>query len=111
MLDEHTYDALVSRAFKRIVAALDGAEPDLLEADFTGEMVTITASGGEKVVVNTQRAVRQLWVAGQGQGIHFSWDASDQKWKDDKGRGLELFRWLEECVQAACGSFVPLTPP
>lgn len=103
MLDEPTYDALVSSAFKALLAALDEADPDRLETDTTGDMLTITAAGGEKVVVNTQRAVRQIWVAGQGQGIHFSWDAGDRKWKDDKGRGLELFSWVAECVRAAAG--------
>jgi CyaY protein len=52
-------------------------------------------------VVNTQRAVRQIWVAGKSQGIHFSWNGA--RWIDDKAKGLELFAWVAECVEAACG--------
>lgn len=103
MLDEATYNALVAEAFDRILKAADRADPDLLEADSTGDMVTLTAAGGEKVVVNTQRAVRQLWVAGKGMGVHFSFDPSDHRWKDDKGKGLELFSWVAECVRASAG--------
>src|SRR5439155_17775204 len=99
MLDESAYNQLVSAAFKKILAAVDEADPDQIDADSTGEMVTLTASSGEKVVVNTQRAVRQIWVAGKGSGIHFSYDGS--RWLDDKGKGLELFAWVKECVRAA----------
>ncbi len=101
MMDEATYSGLVAGAFKRLVAAADAIDPDVLECDSTGDMVTLTAKSGQKVVVNTQRAVRQIWVAGKSQGIHFSWDGS--KWVDDKGKGLELFAWVSECVEAACG--------
>lgn len=105
MLDEATYSGLVSSVFKRLVAAADQIDPDLLDCDSTGDMVTFTSSAGSKVVVNTQRAVTQIWVAGKSQGIHFSWDGS--KWLDDKGKGLELLAWVSECVEAACGK--PLT--
>ncbi len=107
--DESAYAAQVSKAFKRLLAALDTVDPDLLEADSTGDMVTITApSSGQKVVVNTQRAVKQLWVAGQGQGIHFDFDLATGTWKDDKGKGKELFAWVGECVAAISGQRLQL---
>ena len=108
MLDESTYQTQVSQAFKRLVKACDAADPDVLEADSTGDMVTITATkSGEKVIVNTQRAVKQIWVAGRGAGIHFSLEA-DGQWRDDKGKGLELHAWVKECVQAASGEVLGL---
>lgn len=103
MLDEATYDQQVATAFRRILAAADQADPDELEADSTGDMVTLTARSGEKCVINTQRAVRQIWVAGQSQGIHFSWDASLNQWRDDKDRGLELFAFVDRVVRALSG--------
>lgn len=106
-MDEKAYEALVATAFKRLLKGLDAVDPDLLEADSTGDMITVTgARSGAKVVVNTQRAVHQLWVAGAGQGIHFTHDGS--KWMDDKGKGLELFAWVSSCVEAACGAKVAL---
>jgi CyaY protein len=99
-LDESTYNALVNAAFKRILAAVDEVDPDLLDADSTGDMVTLINSRGEKVVVNTQRAVRQIWVAGKGMGIHFDYDPVEKLWMDDKGKGLELFAWVRDCVEA-----------
>ncbi|MFO0593999.1 MAG: iron donor protein CyaY [Myxococcaceae bacterium] len=97
------YQAAVSAFFKKLVAAADAADPDLLECDSTGDMVTLTApKSGTKVIVNTQRAVSQIWVAGKGVGVHFSRGA-DGRWLDDKGKGLELSAWVAECVKEAAG--------
>lgn len=103
MMDEARYNQLVSAAFKRIIAAADELDPDVLEADSTGDMVTLTARSREKCIVNTQRAVRQVWVAGKSQGIHFSYDEASGTWKDDKGRGLELFSFIADVVRDITG--------
>lgn len=109
MLDDATYNGLVADVFKRLLKGLDAIDPDALDADSTGDMVTITGStSGQKVVVNTQRAVRQLWVAGNGHGIHFDFAPASGKWMDDKGKGLELYAWVSECVEAASGAKVAL---
>lgn len=102
-MDDVEYSAAVSQVFKRLVKAIDAADPDLIECDSTGDMVTITAPrSGEKVVVNTQRAVQQIWVAGKGVGVHFS-RSPDGRWVDDKAKGLELTAWISECVEAVSG--------
>jgi CyaY protein len=107
-VDESTYNSLIAAAFKRIVKSLDDVDPDVLDIVATGDMVTATdAKSGEKVVVNTQRAVWQIWVAGKGQGIHFTL-AADGRWLDDKGKGLELYAWVAECVNAMAGLSVKL---
>jgi len=109
MMEEAPYNQLISAAFKRIVKAADALDPDVLEADSTGDMVTLTARSGAKCIVNTQRAVRQVWVAGKGQGLHFSYDEASGAWRDDKGKGLELFSFVSEVVQDICGE--PLVYP
>ena len=77
-MDESEYNLLAGRAFRRLLSDLDQVDPDLLDVESTGDMLTLTAGSGEKCVVNTQRAVRQIWVAAQGQGIHFSYDPAKQ---------------------------------
>ena len=100
MLDESTYNQKVAEAFRRILDAADQYDPDVLEAESTGDMVTLTAASGEKCIINTQRAVRQIWVAGRGEGIHFSWDESRSAWMDDKGRGLEHHAFVSDVVRS-----------
>lgn len=107
-MDPATYSASVASFFKRLVAAVDAVDPDVIECDATGDMVTITASkSGAKVIVNTQRAVDQIWVAGKSAGVHFS-RAEDGRWLDDKGKGLELGAWVAECVRDAAGVTITL---
>jgi CyaY protein len=107
-VDESTYNGLVAAAFKRLLTGLDKLDPDLVDVTATADMLTVTdVKSGEKVVVNTQRAVWQIWVAGKSQGIHFS-HAADGRWVDDKGKGLELFAWVAECVGVMCGERLQL---
>ncbi len=87
-----------------MLAAADVIDPDVLDAESTGDMLTLTAPSREKCIVNTQRAVRQLWVAGKGQGIHFTYDDATGTWKDDKGKGLELFSFVADVVRALSGA-------
>jgi CyaY protein len=103
------YDAQIAQAFKRLLQGLDAVDPDVLEADATADMITVVVpKTGEKVIINTQRAVHQVWVAGAGQGIHFSLDPATQRWLDDKGKGLELFTWVQSCIAVASGLTVAL---
>ncbi|HZH04539.1 MAG TPA: iron donor protein CyaY [Myxococcaceae bacterium] len=104
MMDEARYNATVAGVFKKLLAAFDAIDPDVLEADSTGDMVTLTAANGEKCIVNTQRAVRQIWVAGKGQGIHFDYDEATGTWRDDRGKGLELFAFVRDVVQHVSGA-------
>jgi CyaY protein len=103
VIDEGRYHQLATAAFKHLVTAADQADPDQLETDSTGDMVTLTASSGEKCIVNTQRAARQIWVAGKSQGIHFSYDDASGRWLDDKGKGLELFAFVKDVVRTISG--------
>ena len=97
-MDESTYNSRVATAFKRISKALDDTDPDLFDVVATPDMVTIVhLPSGERVIVNTQRVIKQIWVAGQGQGIHFHFH--DPNWVDDKAKGLELFSWVSQCIQ------------
>jgi CyaY protein len=99
-VDDTTYNGLIATAFKRIVKGLDDTDPDVLDVVSTGDKIDIThVPSGEKVVVNTQRAIWQIWVAGKGAGIHFS-HQPDGRWLDDKNKGYELFAWVSDCVNA-----------
>lgn len=104
MMDEARYNQLVSAVFKRMLAAADAIDPDVLEAESTGDMLTLISRSREKCIVNTQRAVRQIWVAGKSQGIHFSYDEASGTWKDDKGKGLELFSFVADVVREISGA-------
>jgi CyaY protein len=95
-MDERRYLDLAKDALERVIAAFDDVDLDEADVDTAGDVVTITLrpqAQKKKVVLNTQRPTRQLWLAGGGKAWHFSWDEAESRWMDDKGRG-ELFGTL-----------------
>ncbi len=87
MMDESAYDKLVARSFRRVEDALAEVDPDVVEVSATGDMLTLQLASGVRCILNTQRAVRQLWLAARASAWHFSYDAEQDAWLDDKGRG------------------------
>jgi frataxin-like iron-binding protein CyaY len=55
-------------------------------------------------VINTQRPVRQLWLAGAKRAWHFDWHEETQRWIDDKGTGDELFAVIRTIVRDTIGA-------
>lgn len=99
-MDEARYNELIANTWNTLVRGLDSCDPDDADVVMTGDMITITFGNGHKCVINTQRAVRQVWVAAREQGIHFDWDDKTKRWIDDKKRGFELYSLIKEIVRA-----------
>jgi len=102
-LDERTYQKLADDAFRSIGDAFEDVDPEVVDCEFAGDVVTLTLPGREKCVVNTQRPARQIWLAANARAWHFSWDDTHKRWMDDKGRGDELFGTIARVVKQATG--------
>jgi CyaY protein len=98
-MDDKTFDELVARLWRRLTDAIDTIDPDVVEATTTPDMVTVEIAGDKTVVINTQRAVHQVWVAAQGHGLHFDWDPARASFWDDKGQGLELLAFVAHVLR------------
>jgi CyaY protein len=103
MMDESTYQKLVGDTFRRVEDAFEDVDPDQVDVTSTGDVVTLAFANGVRCVLNTQRPVRQLWLAAKAQAWHFDWDASGRRWIDDRGRGIELTAQLRDIVKEQCG--------
>jgi CyaY protein len=103
MLEESKYQHMADAAFRRIADALDAVDPDDVDCELAGDVLTLTFKGGAKCVVNTQRPTRQIWLAASARAWHFSWDESSGQWLDDKGQGVELFAKVSEIVKVSAG--------
>jgi CyaY protein len=86
-VDESQYEKTIAATFRRVEDALADVDPDVVEVNSTGDMVTLQFKSGVKCILNTQRAVHQLWMAARATAWHFSWDEGKKEWQDDKGRG------------------------
>jgi CyaY protein len=102
-MDESSFQMLADQAFSAIGDAFDDVDPDIVDCEVAGNVVTLTLPGGKRCIVNTQRPTRQIWFAANARAWHFSWDANTRRWMDDKGRGDELFATIANVVKDAVG--------
>ena len=99
-VDETTYERLAADTFKRVLDLFQDVDPEDADVEVAGDVIRIDLRSGQRIVLNTQRPVRQIWLAGGQSAWHFSYDG--QVWLDDKGRG-ELFEILRRLTREAIG--------
>ena len=99
-MDDSSYERLAADTFKRVLDLFQDVDPEDADVEPSGDVIRIALRDGGRVVLDTQRPVHQLWLAGGQRAWHFSYDAATDRWLDDKGRG-ELFGVLAELARTA----------
>jgi CyaY protein len=102
-MDEHEFERRAADAWKRVLDLFEDVDPDEADVEQSGDVIRIDYRGGGRVVLNTQRPARQIWLAGGAQAWHFNYDAERDRWFDDKGRGIELYAQLAVITKEAVG--------
>ncbi len=105
-MDESRYQTLADLALGRIERALGDHDPDEVDLERAGDVLSLTFKGGKKCIINTQRPTRQLWVAANARAWHFSYDEAKDAWLSDKDPAVELFAQLARIVKEASGATV-----
>ena len=108
MMDESRYQHVADAALKKIESMLDDVDAEIVDLDRAGDVLTLTFADRKKAVINTQRPTRQIWVAANARAWHFGFDETQDRWMDDKGQGVELFRQIVAIVKEAAGIELPL---
>jgi len=110
-MGESEFLAQAEATLDAIEAALDQLNDDDMvdvECSRSGNVLEIEfIDNGSKVIVNSQAAMRELWVAARSGGFHYR--HNDGKWLNTRD-GSELFAALSEIVTAQGGSPVVLAP-
>jgi len=75
-----------------------------VEASFNGNVLTLVFEDGTQIIVNTQAAMQEIWVAARSGGFHYRYDG--QRWRDTRG-GPDLADALSQMCSDAAGA--PLT--
>ncbi|AKQ53437.1 iron donor protein CyaY [Bordetella hinzii] len=75
-----------------------------IEANRSGNVLTLIFEDDTHVVINSQAAMQELWVAARSGGFHYRFDG--HQWHDTRG-GPNLPDALSQICSAAAG--VPLT--
>jgi CyaY protein len=102
-MDEHEFERRAADAWKRVLDLFEDVDADEVDVEQSGDVIRIDFRGGQRVVLNTQRPARQIWLAGGAHAWHFSYDAGQDRWFDDKGRGIELYTQLAVMTKEAVG--------
>jgi CyaY protein len=108
VISESTFETLAGDTFRAIGDAFEDVDPDAVDCEIAGDVVTLTMRDGARCIVNTQRPTRQIWLAASARAWHFSWDDEGRRWLDDKGRGDELFATIARIVKESTGVDVPV---
>jgi CyaY protein len=101
-MDERDFERRAAEVFRRVMDVFEDIDPDDADVESTGDVIRVDCRGGGRLVLNTQRPTRQVWLAGGTQGYHFSYDEVTGRWLDDKGRG-ELFETVAVLIKQATG--------
>ena len=101
-MDTKSYLRLSKELFQRIEAKL---EQYVEEIDFEygqGKLEISFESGGPKMVINTQQAIHEVWLAGNGHGWHFKYLEESEQWYA-QAEQIELFHCLSQLLSNRLG--------
>lgn len=102
-MDESEFERRAAEAWKRVIDLFEDVDPEDADVEQAGDVIRIDFRGGQRVVLNTQRPARQLWLAGGAHAWHFSYEPQGDRWLDDKGRGVELYAQLAALAKEVAG--------
>ena len=79
-MENKEYFARVYELFVRVEEKLDEFEEEI-DYDTTPDKLMVTFEyNREKVVINTQRSIREIWLAGNSKGWHFQFLQEKDIW-------------------------------
>lgn len=70
-LTDSEFDKLADAQLKKLYKALMDYDPDEVEAELAMGVLSLTVLNRHKVVINSHRAARQIWMAAQRKAWHF----------------------------------------
>ena len=106
-ISEQDYEARAIPELRALVDALDALELSGLECELSSDILTLELSDGNRYVVNSHRAARQIWMAADRNAWHFDWDTERSAWVAKK-TGDELWGTLSRVLTSKLGQPVAL---
>ncbi|HUS33641.1 MAG TPA: iron donor protein CyaY [Kofleriaceae bacterium] len=98
-MDEATFDQVARDELRAIEDAFSEIDPDEVEVSTSDGVLRLDLKDGTKIVINSHRAARQIWMAAVASAWHF--DPAGERWTATKtGEDLRptLARLLRERI-------------
>jgi CyaY protein len=100
-MDEHSFDAVSRGELRHLEDALAAIDPDDVEVSSSDGILRLDLRDGTKIVINTHRAARQIWMAAVSTAWHFD-PAPDGLWRASR-TGDELRATVARVVHERIG--------
>lgn len=105
-MDEATFDSHAHLELQAIEEAFADVDPDQVEVEVSDGVLRLDLRDGTRIVINSHRAARQIWMAAVSTAWHF--DPLDEgKWVAAK-TGEELHATLQRLLHDRIGIDVTL---
>jgi CyaY protein len=102
-MDDVTFDKIARDELSHIEERLMDVDPDDIEVSSSDGVLTLELSDGVRIVVNSHRAARQIWMAAVARAWHFSHDPGDGLWRTAGQPSEELRATLEQVIKQRIG--------
>ena len=79
-MENKEYLKRVEELFLKVEDKLDEYEDDIDYAHTPDKLMLNFESSGKKVVINTQRAIKEIWLAGNSRAWHFQFLSDQDIW-------------------------------
>jgi CyaY protein len=100
-MDEASFDRAARDELHHLEDAFAEVDPDEVEVTTTEGVVRLELRDGTRIVINSHRAARQIWMAAISTAWHFD-PASDGRWRAAKS-GEELRATLARLLRERIG--------
>ena len=96
------YFERASELFKRVEEKLDEFE-DKIDYDPSPDKLLVSfEESSEKIVINTQRAIKEIWLAGNSRGWHFQFQQEKNIWFANAEQ-VEFYKCLANLISKNVG--------
>jgi CyaY protein len=100
-MDEGTFDQVSRDELHHLEDAFADVDPDEVEVSTSDGVLRLDLRDGTRIVINSHRAARQIWMAAIASAWHFD-PGSDGRWRASKS-GEELRATIAKLVRERIG--------
>ena len=90
------------KLFRTVENRLEEFEEEVDYDRTPDKLETTVEESGRKIVINTQRAIHEIWLAGNSRGWHFQYDENNARWYA-KAEKVEFYNCLSELLSDQLG--------
>jgi CyaY protein len=101
-MDEATFEHTAHEELQAIEEAFADVDPDQVEVEVSDGVLRLDLRDGTRIVINSHRAARQIWMAAISTAWHFDPQPSGGKWIASK-TGEELHATLQRLLRDRIG--------